>query len=86
MSSSQCLPVAGARLPWSLQLTTCSAYTLHASHTVRSIIKPVSASATVAVTTKYNPPTSDAISSLGLCVHVDLQTITVACSNAQVCL
>ncbi|XP_021340497.1 vacuolar protein sorting-associated protein 13B-like isoform X1 [Mizuhopecten yessoensis] len=76
--------LVGEKLPWIMSLKNFSIYTLLSRTAVFSILKPVSVNCTVAVSTKYSPPTSDVISALGLCLHTDMRSVTLACSKQQV--
>ncbi|XP_033726572.1 vacuolar protein sorting-associated protein 13B-like isoform X2 [Pecten maximus] len=76
--------LVGEKLPWMMTLNNFSIYTLLSTTAIFSILKPVSVNCTVAVSTKYSPPTSDIISALGLCLHTDMRCVTLACSKPQV--
>ena len=76
--------VSGEKLPWSIELCNASVYSLH-NQTTLDVVSPVSIVTSVAVTTRYAPPTSDNIASLGLVLHGDMKTIDVAISKTQVC-
>ena len=83
------LLVTGEKLPWSVKLSDCSVYTIHSSPTsdpsLIYILDPASVSAMVAVTTHYSPPpASDHITSLGLCLHTDMEAAVVRGSKQQV--
>ena len=77
-------PCLGEKLPWTVEISGASVYTIHQSSQLHYLAEPASVSATVAVTTKYTPPMSDNITSLGLVLHADLDTMVVACSQRQV--
>ncbi|XP_061177950.1 intermembrane lipid transfer protein VPS13B-like [Saccostrea echinata] len=76
-------PLKGERLPWQMSLDDFSVYSLHGSD-IHSLVKPASVSCTVAVTSKYDPLSSDNISALGLCLHTDMKAVTLSCSKPQV--
>ncbi|XP_055998709.1 intermembrane lipid transfer protein VPS13B-like isoform X2 [Ostrea edulis] len=76
-------PIKGERLPWQMSLDDFSVYSLHGSD-IHSVVKPASVSCTVAVTSKYDPSSSDNITALGLCLHTDMRAVTVSCSKPQV--
>ncbi|XP_060068135.1 intermembrane lipid transfer protein VPS13B-like [Ylistrum balloti] len=76
--------LVGEKLPWTMTLNNFSIYTIHSKKEIFSILKPVSVNCTVAVSTKYSPPTSDNLSALGLCLHTDMRSVTLACSKRQV--
>ncbi|ELT92184.1 hypothetical protein CAPTEDRAFT_228271 [Capitella teleta] len=78
--------VAGEKLPWSLKLSNASLYTVNENQQLQHGVKPLGVSATLAVTTKYHPPTSDNITALGLCVHADMDNTAIFCSKPQVTL
>ena len=48
------------------------------------LVAPTGVSCTVAVTSKYNPPTSDNISALGLVLHADMDTVGIEIRKEQV--
>ena len=48
------------------------------------LVAPTGMSCTVAVTSKYNPPTSDNISALGLVLHADMDTVGIEIRKEQV--
>ncbi|KAK3772280.1 hypothetical protein RRG08_039097 [Elysia crispata] len=63
----------GEKLPWTVKIKSTSMYTLlSASAEPSHLLHPLDIVSTVAVTCKYNPPTSEIISSLALCLHVDV--------------
>lgn len=76
--------LVGEKLPWTMTLNNFSVYTLLSKTSIFSLLKPVSVNCTIAVSTKYSPPTSDIISALGLCLHTDMRSVTFALSKPQV--
>ncbi|XP_014791410.2 intermembrane lipid transfer protein VPS13B [Octopus bimaculoides] len=74
----------GDKLPWTITVSNYSMYSLHPMKKAFSLVKPGSVSCTVAVSTKYHPPASDNISSLALCLHLDMHIMKFACSLKQV--
>ncbi|GAB1597682.1 vacuolar protein sorting-associated protein 13B-like [Argonauta hians] len=74
----------GDKLPWTITVSNYSMYSLHPMKKVFSLVKPGSVSCTVAVSTKYHPPASDNISSLALCLHLDMHTMKFASSLKQI--
>ncbi|XP_052096921.1 intermembrane lipid transfer protein VPS13B-like isoform X1 [Mytilus californianus] len=78
--------LVGEKLPWRMVLNHFCVHTILSKQTVVPIIKPTTVSCTIGVTTKYNPPTSDNISSLGLCLHTDMHAVVMAISKPQVVL
>ncbi len=76
--------ISGEKLPWSVKLDKCSVYSIHKGSSLHYLMAPVSLSTTVAVTTKYQPATSDNISSLGLVIHADMDTMSLGLSQHQV--
>ncbi|XP_041362052.1 vacuolar protein sorting-associated protein 13B-like [Gigantopelta aegis] len=75
--------LVGDKLPWTFKLHNLAVYTVHLSGHCWSVCKPLDITSTLGVTCKYNPPTSDNITSLGLCLHVDTQQPTIAISKQQ---
>jgi hypothetical protein len=59
-------------------------HTILSRQHVVPLVKPTTVSCTIGVTTKYNPPMSDNISSLGLCLHTDMHAVVMAISKSQV--
>ncbi|XP_063419366.1 intermembrane lipid transfer protein VPS13B-like [Mytilus trossulus] len=78
--------LVGEKLPWRMVLNHFCVHTILSKQTVVPIIKPTTVSCTIGVTTKYNPPTSDNISSLGLCLHTDMHAVVMAISKSQIVL
>ena len=82
---------AGDKIPWNVCLQNCSIYTIHSSSgstgslQALQLVKPATVSCTVGVSYKYQPPTSDNISALGLCLHTDMRSMVVSTSFQQVC-
>ena len=78
----------GDKIPWNVSLKNFSVYTLHhqsnAPLKALQLLKPTTVNSTVGVSYKYNPPTSDDISSLGLCLHTDMHNVTGSVSYEQV--
>ncbi|XP_069674298.1 intermembrane lipid transfer protein VPS13B isoform X2 [Periplaneta americana] len=70
--------------PWSLTLSNLSCYTLQKG-TKLHFLKPVSANATVAISTKYQND-DVTLGSLGLCVHVDTTPVNISISQEQMIL
>ncbi|XP_070535266.1 intermembrane lipid transfer protein VPS13B-like [Ptychodera flava] len=73
----------GDKLPWSTSFTNFSCYTLLDSQRVYYLVKPMAVTSTVAVSTVGSSPSSGK-TSLGLCVHADMQAVVLNCSNKQV--
>lgn len=66
-----------------MSLDDFSVYSLHGSD-IHSFVKPASVSCTIAVTSKYDPSSSENISALGLCLHTDMRAVTLSSSKPQV--
>lgn len=80
--------IVGDKIPWNINLQNCAVYTIQSSNTKQSLnilplLKPTTVSCSVGVSYKYNPPTSDNISALGLCVHTDMHSVTLSASVEQ---
>ncbi|XP_076295219.1 vacuolar protein sorting 13B isoform X2 [Lasioglossum baleicum] len=71
--------------PWTLSLVEFHCYMLQ-QHTQKNFIKKVSLNATVALTTKFTtlPAGGSALSSLGVCVHIDNSPIIISVSEEQI--
>ncbi|XP_075230064.1 vacuolar protein sorting 13B isoform X2 [Lycorma delicatula] len=68
--------------PWSLKVCDLQCYTLHGA-TQLKLLKPLSATCTVGVSTKYN---GSILTSLALCIHLDTTAISISMSEEQVAL
>ena len=77
------ISISGEKLPWTMQLDNFAVYTLR-SPSGFPLLKPVSVGCTIAVSSKFAPPTSDTISALGLCLHTDMRAVEMALSKSQV--
>ncbi|GFR59584.1 vacuolar protein sorting-associated protein 13B [Elysia marginata] len=74
----------GEKLPWTVKITNTSMYALLSGTTEPChLLHPLDILSTVAVTCKYNPPTSETISSLALCLHVDVGSPQFELTAAQ---
>ncbi|XP_076650338.1 vacuolar protein sorting 13B isoform X2 [Halictus rubicundus] len=71
--------------PWTLSLVEFHCYMLQ-QHTQKNFIKKVSLNATVALTTKFTTVSAggSALSSLGICVHIDNSPIIISVSEEQI--
>ncbi|KAL3889914.1 hypothetical protein ACJMK2_002232 [Sinanodonta woodiana] len=78
--------LVGDKLPWNVNFRNFASYTIHCSKEVLQLVKPITVTCTVAVSHKYTPPQSENISALGLCLHTDMQAVTLATSQKQVVL
>ena len=71
-----------------MSLKNFSVYSIHQQSNspwkALQLLKPTTVSSTVGVSYKYNPPTSDDISALGLCLHTDMHNVTGSISAEQV--
>ncbi|XP_047111784.1 vacuolar protein sorting-associated protein 13B [Schistocerca piceifrons] len=70
--------------PWSISMSDLSICTFQKSRQLH-FLKPVSATATVAITTKYKPDETS-LSSLYFCVHIDTTPVKLAVSQIQMSL
>ncbi|XP_067008128.2 intermembrane lipid transfer protein VPS13B [Anabrus simplex] len=68
--------------PWGLTLSDLSVYTIQNGRQL-NFLKPVSATATVGISTKYQADQTT-LSSLGFCVHIDTTPICLSMSESQV--
>ncbi|GFO46200.1 vacuolar protein sorting-associated protein 13b [Plakobranchus ocellatus] len=74
----------GEKLPWTVKIKNMCAYSLLSGLAEPSpLLHPMDIVSTVAVTCKYNPPTSEVISSMALCLHVDVGPPQVDLRAAQ---
>ena len=71
-------------MPWSLQLNAAGIFSTNMNLSTSYLVAPTGMSCTVAVTSKYNPPTSDNISALGLVLHVDMDAVGIEIRKEQV--
>ncbi|XP_055871203.1 intermembrane lipid transfer protein VPS13B-like isoform X3 [Biomphalaria glabrata] len=63
----------GEKLPWSVKVSNFCIYSLMSGRSdPLFLVHPVDVMSTLAVTCKYNPPTSEVISTMALCLHVDV--------------
>ena len=76
--------VTGEKLPWTVELSEWSAFTLHPGSVSRPLMRGLGVTSTVGATVLYNPPTSDLIHSLALCLHLDLRPPLISLSHSQV--
>ena len=76
--------LTGEKLPWTVELTEWSAFTLHPGSVSRPLMRGLGVTSTVGATVLYNPPTSDLIHSLALCLHLDLRPPLISLSHSQV--
>lgn len=76
--------VTGEKLPWTVQLGDWSVYTLHAGRECQQLLEGMSITCTLGASAQYNPPTSDNIQALALCVHIDISPPIFAISPPQV--
>ena len=78
--------LTGEKLPWTVELSEWSAFTLHPGSVSRPLMRGLGVTSTVGATVLYNPPTSDLIHSLALCLHLDLRPPLISLSHSQVLL
>ncbi|XP_032078657.1 vacuolar protein sorting-associated protein 13B isoform X5 [Thamnophis elegans] len=75
----------GDAFPWTISLNYFSIYTLLGQQLTLNIIEPVGCTSTLAVTSQVLPTAgSESRHSFVVCLHVDLESLEVKCSNPQV--
>ncbi|KAG8133827.1 hypothetical protein E2320_011587 [Naja naja] len=75
----------GDAFPWTISLNYFSIYTLLGQQLTLNIIEPVGCTSTLAVTSPVLPAAgSESRHSFVVCLHVDLESLEVKCSNPQV--
>ncbi|XP_026561693.1 vacuolar protein sorting-associated protein 13B isoform X1 [Pseudonaja textilis] len=75
----------GDAFPWTISLNYFSIYTLLGQQLTLNIIEPVGCTSTLAVTSQVLPAAgSESRHSFVVCLHVDLESLEVKCSNPQV--
>nr|XP_002741992.1 PREDICTED: vacuolar protein sorting-associated protein 13B-like [Saccoglossus kowalevskii] len=77
------IETGGDKLPWSISFTNFSCYTILDSQRVYYMVKPMGVTSTLAVSTVDGTP-SGIKSTLGLCLHADMQAVMLNCSHEQV--
>ncbi|XP_043921582.1 vacuolar protein sorting-associated protein 13B [Protopterus annectens] len=75
----------GDAFPWAINLHLFSLYTLLGPQKALHLVEPMSCTSTLAVTS-HKMPTSgpDSRHSFVVCLHVDLESLEIKCSNPQV--
>ncbi|XP_052603572.1 intermembrane lipid transfer protein VPS13B isoform X4 [Peromyscus californicus insignis] len=77
--------VTGDAFPWTISLHHFSIYTLLGKQVTLSLVEPMGCTSTLAVTSqKLFPPGPDGRHSFVVCLHVDLESLEIKCSNPQV--
>ena len=88
-NNEKSLQPTGDKIPWNVGLKNFSVYSVHhqsdSPWRALQLLKPTTVMSTVGVSYKYQPPTSDDISALGLCLHTDMHNVTGSISPQQVC-
>lgn len=75
----------GDAFPWTISLHHFSIYTLLGKQVTLSLVEPMGCTSTLAVTSqKLFPPGPDGRHSFVVCLHVDLESLEIKCSNPQV--
>ncbi|XP_051058543.1 intermembrane lipid transfer protein VPS13B [Phodopus roborovskii] len=75
----------GDAFPWTISLRHFSIYTLLGKQVTLSLVEPMGCTSTLAVTSqKLLPPGPDGRHSFVVCLHVDLESLEIKCSNPQV--
>ncbi|KAL1767820.1 vacuolar protein sorting-associated protein 13B [Sigmodon hispidus] len=74
----------GDAFPWTISLHHFSIYTLLGKQVALSLVEPMGCTSTLAVTSqKLLPPGPDGRHSFVVCLHVDLESLEIKCSNPQ---
>ncbi|XP_076767373.1 intermembrane lipid transfer protein VPS13B isoform X4 [Arvicanthis niloticus] len=77
--------VTGDAFPWTISLHHFSIYTLLGKQVTLSLVEPMGCTSTLAVTSqKLLPVGPDERHSFVVCLHVDLESLEIKCSNPQV--
>nr|XP_014343547.1 PREDICTED: vacuolar protein sorting-associated protein 13B [Latimeria chalumnae] len=75
----------GDAFPWTISLSQFSVYTLLGQHKALSLVEPMGCTSTLAVTSHKLPASGpDSRHSFVICLHVDLESLEIKCSNPQV--
>ncbi|XP_029359487.1 vacuolar protein sorting-associated protein 13B isoform X3 [Echeneis naucrates] len=74
----------GDAFPWTINLSQFSVYTLLGQQCSLSLLEPMGCTSTLAVTSHKPQSCSEGRHSFIVCLHVDLQSVVVKCSNPQV--
>lgn len=75
----------GDAFPWTISLHHFSIYTLLGKHVTLSLVEPMGCTSTLAVTSqKLLPVGPEGRHSFVVCLHVDLESLEIKCSNPQV--
>ncbi|XP_070604210.1 intermembrane lipid transfer protein VPS13B isoform X6 [Erythrolamprus reginae] len=75
----------GDAFPWTISLNYFSIYTLLGQQSTLNIMEPVGCTSTLAVTSQVLPAAgSESRHSFVVCLHVDLESLEIKCSNPQV--
>ncbi|XP_055478364.1 intermembrane lipid transfer protein VPS13B [Psammomys obesus] len=75
----------GDAFPWTISLHHFSIYTLFGKQVTLSLVEPMGCTSTLAVTSqKLLPLGPDGRHSFVVCLHVDLESLEIKCSNPQV--
>ncbi|XP_028325510.1 vacuolar protein sorting-associated protein 13B isoform X2 [Gouania willdenowi] len=74
----------GDAFPWTISLSQFSIYTLLGQQRSLSLLEPMGCTSTLAVTSQTLQSSSEGKHSFVVCLHVDLQSVQVKCSNPQV--
>ncbi|XP_035828543.1 vacuolar protein sorting-associated protein 13B [Aplysia californica] len=74
----------GEKLPWTVKVSGACVYSLLSGQPRPAVLlHPLDVLSTLAVSCKYSPPTSEVISTLALCLHVDVGQPVMEVSSAQ---
>ena len=79
--------IAVEKLPWTLTFSKAAMITLHTDADVthcRYVMCPSNLSATLAITSTFNPPASQNVASLAVVLHCDANDVTVKLRSCQV--
>lgn len=74
----------GDAFPWTISLHHFSVYTLFGKQVTLCLVDPMGCTSTLAVTSQKLATAPDARHSFVVCLHVDLESLEIKCSNPQV--
>lgn len=77
--------LSGNAFPWTISLHHFSMYTLFGKQVTLCLVEPMGCTSTLAVTSQKLLATGpDTRHSFVVCLHVDLESLQIKCSNPQV--
>lgn len=78
-------PLSGDAFPWTISLHHFSVYSLFGKQVTLCLVEPMGCTSTLAVTSqKLLAAGPDTRHSFVVCLHVDLESLEIKCSNPQV--